>query len=397
VLLGGRILVFESPERHQRSAAPRFEEALAIRDSRIIFVGTSAETRQYVGPQTAVSDLRGRMVMPGIVDGHFHGTRASDCSLGYEGGTLAAVLAKLQACLDSPEQAAYKGTNIQFYARDFFGEDLQPPGTTLTRDVLDRLNTTRPVLVRNADGHKRWLNSRAIENAGIDASTAVPPGGQIGRDANGRPNGFFADMDIDDWGDEPPQSEAAQLALVRRTIADANRMGITSVFLPGGGEDSIALWAKVQDEGRLTLRANLGLSAGFVHDTGDLAELRRQIVALDGCRKYARGLIAVSSVKVYCDGVMEFPAHTAAMLRPYRINAGSAEAPQWRPGTARGPDPACSNAKQGFVELDRAGWQIHAHAIGYRAMRMERATCATPSRTCRPSIRRTSRGLRLSA
>ena len=185
--------------------------------------------------------------------------------MGYEGGTIAEVLAKLQACLDSPEQAAHKGTNIRFYATQFFGEALLPRGTELSRDDLDRLDTTRPIRLRNADGHKFWMNSKAIDNARIDASTPVPPGGQIGRDASGRPNGFFADMDIEDWGETVPDSDAARVELVRRTNADANRMGITSVFVPGGGEDQIAQWAQVQDEGGLTLRVNLGLSADFVH------------------------------------------------------------------------------------------------------------------------------------
>jgi predicted amidohydrolase YtcJ len=254
-------------------------------------------------------------------------------------------------------------------ASQFFGEAILPHGTTLTRDDLDRLNTTRPISVRNADGHKFWMNSKAIENAHLDARTPVPPGGQIGRDANGRPNGFFADMEVGDWGQTVPVSEAGLVDLVRRTNADANRMGITSVFIPGGGEDQIARWAQVQDEGGLTLRANLGLSADFVHDVAEVAELRKRITALDDYRKYAKGLIAVSSVKVYCDGVMEYPAQTAAMLKPYNVNVGSLDHPIWRPGTGRGPDPACSGARRGFVELDKAGWQIHVHAIGDRATR----------------------------
>ena len=74
----------------------------------------------------------------------------------------------------------------------------------LTREDLDRLDTTRPVLLRNADGHKFWLNSRAIENLSVDERTPVPSGGQIGRDAQGRPNGFFADMEVEDCGDVAP-------------------------------------------------------------------------------------------------------------------------------------------------------------------------------------------------
>jgi len=156
----------------------RFAEALAVRDGRIVFIGTTADVRTYAGPHTTVTDLHGRMVMPGIVDGHFHGTRSADCAMGYEGGTVAEVLAKLQACLDRPEQAAHKGSNVRFYATQFFGEALLPRGTELSRDDLDRLDTTRPIRLRNADGHKFWMNSKAIDNAvscaicgGIAAST----------------------------------------------------------------------------------------------------------------------------------------------------------------------------------------------------------------------------------
>jgi predicted amidohydrolase YtcJ len=370
ILLNGEVLVFKGVERNDGNGRPEFAEALAIRDGRIVFLGGNAAARKLAGPNTIVTDLGGRMVMPGIIDGHFHGTRSADCEMGYQGGTVAEVLAKLQACLDGPKQAAYKGTNVRFYATQFFGEAVLPAGRVITRDDLDRLDTTRPIRLRNADGHKSWLNSRALGNAGIDDKTPVPPGGQIGRDANGQPNGFVADMDVGNWGDTVPDTESARVELVRRTIADANRMGITSVFVPGGGQDQAPAWTAVQDEGGLTLRVNLGLSVdSFVHDASDLAKLRKEVAALADYRRYAKGLIAVSSVKVYCDGVMEYPAQTAAMLKPYNMNAGSRENPVWKPGTARGPDPACSDAKQGFVELDRAGWQIHVHALGDRATR----------------------------
>lgn len=393
VLLNGRILVFHGikqkagvappvvPERNAAAASdgaatrrtdaerPRFAEAIAITDGRIVFIGPGRKVRRYVGPKTRVLDLEGRMVMPGIVDGHFHGTRPTDCEMGYAGGTVPQVLARLQSCLDRPDQAALKKTNVRMFANHLFGEAIEPPGTALTRDDLDRLDTTRPVMVENADGHKFWMNSRAIENARIDENTPDPPEGEIGHDAHRKPNGFFADMDPGNWGQASPVTEESRLDTVRRTNADANRMGITSVFVPGEGEDEIAQWAKLQEEGKLTLRVNLGLSAPFVRGNTDLADLGKKIAALNDYKRYAGGLIDVTSVKVYCDGVMEYPAHTAAMLKPYRVNAGTAENPAWRPGTSRGPEPSCSDARPGFVELDKAGWQIHVHAIGDRAIR----------------------------
>ena len=235
-----------SPDRPAAGRAPEFQEAVAVASGRIVFVGSTKKARAYIGPGTRVFDLGGRMVMPGIVDGHFHGTRPTDCRMGYQGGTIAQILARLQACLDAPDQAPLKKTNTRFVALSFFGEAIEPPGTPLTRRDLDRLDTTRPVLVRNADGHKYWLNSRAIANAGVGKDTPDPPDGVIGRDAGGEPNGFFADYDLPAWGDERPVTDAMRLEWVTRTQADANREGITSIFVPGGGEDQIGAWSELR-------------------------------------------------------------------------------------------------------------------------------------------------------
>src|SRR5262245_32118437 len=392
VLLNGRVLVYHGIEvrngrgwpaggaadfgsrgateaTRARAGEPEFAEAVAIDSGKVVFVGTTKKARAFVGPDTRVIDLGGRMVMPGIVDGHFHGTRMTDCHLEYEGGTIDRILARLQACLDRPEQAALKDTNTRFEANYLFGEAIEPKGTKLTARDLDRLDTKRPILVENADGHKFWLNSRAMANAGINKDTAVPPGAAVGRDAAGAPDGFFADYDVNHWGEERTVTDAMRLDRVARTNADANKVGITSVYLPGGGEEEIAQWAVLQDQGRMTVRADIGLSAWFVRGNSDAADLRRRIDALADYKKYARGMIGVDSVKIYCDGVMEYPAQTAAMLAPYRINTGTAERPEWRAGTARGPDPSCADARAGFVALDAAGWQIHVHAIGDRAVR----------------------------
>ncbi|MGH9749194.1 MAG: amidohydrolase family protein, partial [Candidatus Polarisedimenticolia bacterium] len=164
VLLSGAILLFDGIERQEAIGAatggpgathsatpPRFAEAIAVTSGRIAFIGTTLQARKHVGPATRVIDLEGRMVMPGIVDGHFHGTRRTDCEMGYAGGTVPQVLARLQACLDGPDQAPLKKTNVRFSASHFFGEAIEPLGTPLTRADLDRLDTSRPVMVTNAD------------------------------------------------------------------------------------------------------------------------------------------------------------------------------------------------------------------------------------------------------
>ena len=111
ILLDGKILVFSGLERHEREQQPRFEQALAVRDGRIVFVGTSEAARAYRGPQTAVTELDGRLVIPGIVDGHFHGTRYTDCDLGYEGGTIPQVPANILLV----KSIAVMGFNYGYY------------------------------------------------------------------------------------------------------------------------------------------------------------------------------------------------------------------------------------------------------------------------------------------
>ena len=374
VLLNGEILVFEGVEQQggpaRESERPRFAEALAIAEGRILFIGASVEARRHAGPQTRVIDLGGRMVMPGIVDGHFHGTGQTDCHLGYEGGTVPQILARLQACLDRDDQKAFRGTNARFAASYFFGDAILPPGAPLTRDDLDRLATTRPILVRNADGHKFWMNSRAIANARIDEKTPDPAGGTIGRDAKGKPNGFFADYDVGDWGVEG----SGDRGLAARPGAPD---GPGRQPAPGSPPSSSRATARTRSRSGPGSRTKAGspcapASASRPRSSTtppEGARLRERIAALGAYKRYAKGLIDVRSVKIYCDGVMEYPALTAAMLAPYRVNAGTREKPDWRPGTSRGPDPSCSTARAGFVALDAAGWQIHVHAIGDRATR----------------------------
>jgi predicted amidohydrolase YtcJ len=324
VLRNGSILVFDTIEqqktgtastdadaratdagRSSAPASPQFAQALAVTDGLIAFTGSNREAEGYVGAATRVIDLGGRMVMPGIVDGHFHGTRPTDCEMGYAGGTVPQILAKLQACLDQPAQAALKNTNIRFDASHLFGEAIEPAGTALTRADLDRLVTTRPIVIEHADGHKFWANSKAIDNAGVDENTPDPPEGAIARDAAGKPTGVFSDFDLGDWGEVAPVTEAMQLETVRRTAADANRMGLTSIFVADKGEEEVAAWARLQDEDALTVRVSLALSAGFARGQSDVDELRKRIAALEPFRRYAKGLIDVRAVKIYCDGVME--------------------------------------------------------------------------------------------
>ena len=378
--IDGKVLLYDQRDR--------WASAVAIDDGVIVRVGRDRDVRKLIGPRTRVIDLDGKMLMPGMVDGHAHGSGFVLCSMGFTGGTVEEVLGKLKACLLRPDQAPLLNTNSRLTASSIYLQSLLPPGTRLTRDVLDRLSaspaddefgtgTTRPIVVRDSGGHEFSTNSQAIINAGITASTPDPPDGFIGRDASGVPNGLFADFSAN-WGPNPPApADSTYLSRVQN-VAEASSKGITSYLRPGGSADDPALWKRMADEGKLTIRINQALTAGALRGEDDPAAIRAFINGINGTRRTfdgyrspnSPGEIDVDTVKIFCDGVAEFPSQTAAMLKPYNVNVGTPEAPSWVPGTLRGEDPSCEDAKAGFVALDRAKWSIHIHSLGNRSARV---------------------------
>ena len=259
---------------------------------------------------------------------------------------------------------------MRLTASNIYIQSLLPPGTRLTRDVLDRLSadpeddefgtgTTRPIVVRDSGGHEFSTNSQAIINAGIDENTATPPGSFIGRDENGVPNGLFGDFSAN-WGPTPPSPpDSTYLARVGN-VQEATRKGITSYLRPNGSPADLAVWQRVADDGLLTVRLGQALGAGALRGEDDPTAIASIIDGLNAARAQydgytspaSPGEIHVDTVKIFCDGVAEFPTQTAAFIEPYNVNMGTEENPIWEPGTNYGEDPSCEDATAGFVALD---------------------------------------------
>jgi predicted amidohydrolase YtcJ len=386
VFLNGRVLLYPE-DAGMMSHAVEWARAVAVKDGVISYVGNNGGAKKQIGPDTEVVDLDGKMLMPGLGDGHLHGGAHSECSLDYEGGTVETILGKIKDCLLSDEQIDHLDSNFRLSVDHLMGEGLQPAGTSLDRHILDRLSadpaddpfgtgTSRPIVVQHMDHHKAYTNTQAIMNAGVDENTPDPVDGFIGRDADGFPNGQFADFRAN-WGPSlPPEPDADYLEVVA-DYQDANGVGITSVLHPGFSPDSLPLLQRAADEGHLTVRGNQALSANQVRGVDDPITLAGIIDALDDARTRfdgyrspaSPGEITVDTVKIVCDGVPEFPGQTAAMLNPYRVNVGTPENPVWEPGDWRGEEPSCSDSLAGFSALDAAGWTMHTHSLGDRAVR----------------------------
>ncbi|MEO8422586.1 MAG: amidohydrolase [Actinomycetota bacterium] len=361
VLRNGAVLTFDA----------RKEPAtcVAVRDDLIVYVGTDAGAADLIGPTTEVIDLKGRTVMPGIQDAHMHplsaGQSLAQCSLGYLQLTLDEMRDRITVCLKQTEDEEPKGwLRVRFW--DY--QAIQPAGTVPTKADLDVLDTARPILVHSLDGHTALANSRALEIAGVTAATPDPPDGEIIRDASGEPTGVLEDSAVGLVGRHIPAPSVEQNArALRAAIRKMNRLGITSFMNASSDEASLASAASLRDAGRLTARAQYALTIS----AEELEDPATVIASLEAKRSpHVGGLLTAPTVKLFLDGVIEAPTHTAALLKPYRENTGTDEHPHWEPGDTRGPtyfDPEVANP--GVAALDAAGWQVHTHAIGDRAVR----------------------------
>lgn len=337
-------------------------DAVAIgRSGRITAIGSSAELLALVGRDTEVIDAGGGTVLPGIQDMHVHPLGAADRSLTYslENATVTVdeLLDALRPFLaDSAEQEPDGWLVVS---------DWNPAGlvgAVAHRRYLDRLDTTRPIQLDGSDGHNSWVNTRALELAGIDASTPSPPGGEIVKDADG-PTGLLKDsaQELVRKVIPPPDPERVRAARAR-VIAQMGANGITAFMDAAASGQSVDAYAELVDAGHLGQRV---LTAFEVPN--ELFDDPAGVV--DAARKAARrvppgGRLRMHTVKIFVDGVAEYPSQTAAMLKPYLDEEGR---PTDNYGDLYIPR---SQFRDIAVACHAAGWQVHAHAIGDRAVRV---------------------------
>jgi hypothetical protein len=385
-------VIFTADARNSSSTA------LAIRDGRILYVGTEAGLARYIGPATVKVDLQRRFLMPGLVDGHMHpleaGATLLKCNLNYASLTVAELQRGIQACVEQTRAAEPDGW---LEVVGWFQESMLPAGVKTSRATLDALHTKRPIIVRSSFGHTVLANSRALTLAGITAATPDPVGGKIWRDAAGEPTGLLEDAAHHGFDSLLPQPTAAENVEAAAKALDAmQRQGVTSFLDASAEPENLVAFATLRKSGRLTARAHFAPVIA-PSEVGNLTAAVARVVATR--KEYDEGPIArapgitVRNAKLFLDGVISAPAFTGAMLEPYRRNAGTADKPQWVAGTSRGPDvyfPADALATV-LTALGRAGIDPHMHADGDGAVRagldgVAALRKAIPAADIRPAI-----------
>jgi predicted amidohydrolase YtcJ len=354
----------------------KVKDALAVRDGKIAFVGSNKRAKSYIGPNTKVIDLKGRMVMPGLEDHHVHpsggGNVLLSCTLNYQALTLAQFQEKITACLDaSRDKEPDGGLTVNAWAV----QSMLPAGFVPTKADLDVLNTSRPIRVRGSDGHASLVNSRALQIAGITRDTPDPVGGKILRDANGDPTGMLADAAqglVAPAFRAPPPTPAEQEMALQTAFDALNAQGVTSVFTAGGGESLLATAKRLKDSGKLTMRTHVayGTNAANPDPVATLAQAQDVKSRLADTQAVAKPGVFMNTIKIFGDGINQYPAQTGALLSPYLENIGTDADPIWVPSENFGELYWPAKKLYPMVQtFDKAGWQVHIHCVGDRCVR----------------------------
>src|SRR5215467_175530 len=233
-------------------------QALAIRDGRIVYVGSNERVTAFIGPATKVTDLKGGFLMPGLVDGHLHpleaGLKLAKCSLDYESLTVEELQQRVQACLDKTKNQEPDGW---LEVVSWFQESMRPAGVKTSRSTLDALKTSRPIIIRSSFGHTVLANSRALALAKISKATADPLGGKIWRDADGNPTGLLEDAAFAVFSTLVPRpTHQENIAASKAAEQAMNRQGVTSFLDAVGSPEDMAAFTALQSAGQLTIRAH---------------------------------------------------------------------------------------------------------------------------------------------
>lgn len=355
VIVNGRVYTGSKQQGHP--------EAVAIgADGRIQEVGRTKQIRRRISRGTQVIDAQGGTIMSGIHDGHMHPLGAAaqslNPSLHNAPMTVPELQATLQELLDASTDQEPDGW---LQVTDWNPVGLLPAGTVAHKSFLDALNTSRPIYLQGSDFHNSFVNSRALALAGVDRTTPDPSGGEIVRDGSGEATGLLKDNAqgiVRQVIPEPTseQLEGAYAAMATFLLSN----GVTSFMDAATGEDSLQTYSDLIGRGlmpqqvtpALVIDPTMAPSAAAEY----LGDLRNRYGNVPGMR--------MTTAKVFLDGVMEFPAQTAALLSPY-LDADGRPTDNYGDLYASGPA-----FRKLMIELDREGWQVHSHAIGDRAVRV---------------------------
>lgn len=318
-------------------------QAIAIKDKRIVFVGTVDSVQPLIGLSTNVVDAKNKTVTAGFIDSHFH----------LLSGSIWAGSAQLY---DVKNKNDLKTILLDFAKQNKTAQWVDGRGIKYgiisTRQELDEIISDRPIYINAYDGHTSWANTKALEMAGIlQAGKESKTIGDIVRDENGIATGELRETGMDFVENLIPEpDDARKRELLKMVIQKINASGITSIHNMNGDMKDLLTYATLEDSNEMTLRVYVPYSV-VPETTEDMLSEAVEMKNIKG--EYVRG----GAAKFFMDGVWE--SYTALNLEPY------ADDPQVKPEGLYSLEHFTRMAKA----CDQLGLQIFVHCCGDGAVR----------------------------
>lgn len=344
-------LILDNAFIYTMDGARSIAQCVAISNGKILFVGSNADAAPFAGPMTRIIDLTGKMVLPGFHDSHAHPAN------GYL-ESLACDLSEMQTkeqVFKTISNYAQEHSEAKFITGGGWALTIFPAASP-TKEELDKVVPDKPAAIYSQDGHSLWLNSAALKLAGITAETPDPLNGRIERKANSKePSGTLRESAVKlAKSILPVPTDAEYRNAVLEVQKEFNKFGIISVQDAGVEEPLLKTYAQLDDENLLTMR----VQASMIMEPGDADPRVEEIKKWRA--KYNGKLLKASTVKLWCDGVIE--TGTAALLEPYLPEIKN----QKNTGILNFPQDVLNAI---VTRMDAEGFQVHIHAIGDGAVR----------------------------
>jgi len=320
-------------------------EAIAIRDNKIIGVGTDEEMFSVAGKNAKVIDLKGRTLLPGFADSHIHlihyGLMLSSTILDVrEAQSIEAIKEIVRRRTREKPRGSWI-TGHGWSTTDL--AERRPPN----RWDLDEVAPYNPVIITDAGGHVCSVNSLALKLANIRKDTESPPGGKIDKDPDtGEPTGVLRETAFMKIDDMIAYSDEELTTAIHYALDEAVRFGLTSIHCAWGTAQNIRVFQKLLMQDELPLRVYLMIPASLLP----------HLLGLGLYTGFGNPKLKIGAIKVLLDGTIEM--HTAAVTQPYK-------------GEPDNLGLLCISEKELYdivSKAHKAGFQLAIHAIGDRAI-----------------------------
>jgi predicted amidohydrolase YtcJ len=334
-----------------------YAEAVAFRGDKIVAVGTRADASRAVASGAEAIDLKGNFLMPGLIDSHCHA---------IDGG-LSLISADTGEDMHTVDELMAFAAGAKTSGRGMQGDILVVSGLPLpfwlkNRELNERFNAPpyadQPVLLEGMDGHTAWANKALLKRAGINKQLI---GGldDVGRGYYGfgpdlEPNGFLVDAGVDRVNTViPSPSPERMLAAGRAAVEQMHAWGITAWLDPEARDEHLVAYRALAEQGELKSHV-VALPVIEFKKGHPEQQLARALQFRDDFKNVPD--VKVVGIKVFADGVVEYPSHTAAMSKPYRDGKNG----ELLFSPAEFQKIAIAADKQGMI--------VHVHAIGDQAV-----------------------------